>query len=361
MSMSNRCPFGHDRCLRLIIVTLLVILIYWVDNLCFISRSLYSSRSSISEKLPNAPYYSSSSSSYSHYYQTPSISLIIAMCKRPDLTWLKNFVSGHYIDNHNITILSKCGYSWEKSDKLPPGVQVQYLNNVGREGHTYFHWIVENYANLQSIVHQNQNNQRPEKEVLFFMKDNVEGDFMTTKSLPHMIELSLKHGFACLFNPIPGESIFHITKELVKFNLEKYDRGGSNAGFRSQVGTNLGEFTSALNITLPPILTPVCYRGHFSTTPSRIVQYPLQFWVNLRDALGRADNLEEGHYMERLWAAILSKPYFATEQQALEHMADESIGIVEHMYQGRVGCLLVKNSEESVGSVVAALANPDRG
>ena len=52
----------------------------------------------------------------------------------------------------------------------------------------------------------------------------------------------------------------------------------------------------------------------------RIRRTPLRVWRSVRDALTRADNIEEGHYMERSWAAMLSDPLpDATEEALLCH------------------------------------------
>ena len=75
----------------------------------------------------------------------------------------------------------------------------------------------------------------------------------------------------------------------------------NDRSFKSHKGANyyLGEFARLHQIQLPAIQTPVCYRGHFATIPSQIVvQYPKQYWKQLQHSLQRADNLEEGHFME---------------------------------------------------------------
>ena len=51
---------------------------------------------------------------------------------------------------------------------------------------------------------------------------------------------------------------------------------------------------------------PVCYGGGFSALADGVRQLPLSAWEGLRDALVRGDNIEEGHYAERLWAVLLA-------------------------------------------------------
>jgi hypothetical protein len=55
-------------------------------------------------------------------------------------------------------------------------------------------------------------------------------------------------------------------------------------------------------------LVPVCFGGNFMTSLRTIQQSPVLNWTALVETLSRGDNIEEGHYMERLWAQLLSPP-----------------------------------------------------
>ena len=50
----------------------------------------------------------------------------------------------------------------------------------------------------------------------------------------------------------------------------------------------------------------VCYGGTFAATATAVRRTPRSDWIALRDALTRGDNIEEGHFAERLWAVLLS-------------------------------------------------------
>ena len=63
-------------------------------------------------------------------------------------------------------------------------------------------------------------------------------------------------------------------------------------------------------------VVPVCYGGVFLTTYSQIANPPPGVWEQLEQSLSRDDNIEEGHYAERSWAALLSTPL--TLQQELD-------------------------------------------
>jgi len=62
---------------------------------------------------------------------------------------------------------------------------------------------------------------------------------------------------------------------------------------------------------------PICYCGSFLTQVRQIRRAPIDDWSLLLQALSRGDNIEEGHYMERLWAALLSDPLTIEEQESL--------------------------------------------
>merc|ERR1712228_818995 len=51
---------------------------------------------------------------------------------------------------------------------------------------------------------------------------------------------------------------------------------------------------------------PVCYGGNFAATATKIHAVPRTFWERIKDALSRDDNIEEGHYVERMWAGFLT-------------------------------------------------------
>ena len=53
-------------------------------------------------------------------------------------------------------------------------------------------------------------------------------------------------------------------------------------------------------------LLPVCYGGTFAARRHRIARIPRGFWRALEASLSRGDNIEEGHFAERLWAALFA-------------------------------------------------------
>jgi hypothetical protein len=63
---------------------------------------------------------------------------------------------------------------------------------------------------------------------------------------------------------------------------------------------------------------PVCYGGAFSFLGTSARMHSRQSFVRLRNMLSRADNLEEGHFQERLWMYVLfPEPALTAEESAM--------------------------------------------
>ncbi|KAG7345742.1 hypothetical protein IV203_033273 [Nitzschia inconspicua] len=61
-------------------------------------------------------------------------------------------------------------------------------------------------------------------------------------------------------------------------------------------------------------IVPVCFGGNFVTSWGTIQNSPIRNWTAIVESLSRGDNIEEGHYMERLWAHLFS-PAFTKEKR----------------------------------------------
>ena len=225
-----------------------------------------------------------------------AISIVISFCSE-NLNWLTDFAGGYKI--HKITILSKCNLTW-KHDALPEDVIFIDLPNVGRCDHSYAYWMANMY---EPHTHKD--------EVIFFLKDNIGVRRPArARSIDSMIRSTNEVGFACFEEPMEGFSVFHETSTLQTFELSGYSRLERDSGtsFKNPAFKTLRDYDKTLNISLPMPLTPVCYGGNFAVRGSQISKKSKDFWQNLEYALTRADNIEEGHFQERSWAGILTKP-----------------------------------------------------
>eukprot|EP00966_Prymnesium_polylepis_P201135 4660406-Prymnesium_polylepis.1 len=92
----------------------------------------------------------------------------------------------------------------------------------------------------------------------------------------------------------------------------------------------------------------VCLGGAFAALRSHILRWSLASWRRLSDALARADNLEEGHYAERLWGALLGPALTEPSTDAILCAARE---------RARLGMLATCSCRSALcGSVMGAAA-----
>mmetsp|Transcript_58935 Transcript_58935/g.144160 ORF Transcript_58935/g.144160 Transcript_58935/m.144160 type:complete len:281 (-) Transcript_58935:241-1083(-) len=102
---------------------------------------------------------------------------------------------------------------------------------------------------------------------------------------------------------------------------------------------------------------PICFGGVFMTTVSNIRHSPVRDWSTIVQSLSRGDNIEEGHFMERIWAGLLSPPIPIQEQKSIKGRV---LRIVQKdPYTGLL--VLKKRGEESTNNTTtaAADASPD--
>ena len=69
----------------------------------------------------------------------------------------------------------------------------------------------------------------------------------------------------------------------------------------------------------------------------RIMLAPVMDWNPIVESLSRGDNIEEGHFMERIWAGLLSQPISKIEEEAILARDYEVIRSPKsHPYRGMV-------------------------
>ena len=159
-----------------------------------------------------------------------------------------------------------------------------------------------------------------------------------------MIPLSEQIGFACheetnwvwsvrkskkgrFLPPICQISFYHDWDALQEYAVEKYSRlrRDNNVQFRSKWQT-LGAYAKKMgvepkrmsslalannNVSNNRTIVPVCYGGNFLVRNEQLLSQPPEFWKRMEEieaSLTRANNIAEGHYVERLWGTILASP-----------------------------------------------------
>lgn len=255
------------------------------------------------------------------YLLRKKIHLVISHCAA-DLSWISNFIKGFEIAS--IHVVTKCG---RPVTGAPSDATIEEMPNIGRCDHTYAHYIT-------TIMDRKVKEGEENDSIVVFLKDDISGSNQhnggSWSHLGAMIRTaSSENGFACgcipKFFRRRNTSTYADTKLLFKFekfiyfNPDHKAKGYniSNFDFIGKNYTDLGAFYNMLPVETPPEITQVCYGGVFAASVPRIKERGLAVWKHLEGELSRGDNIQEGHYTERSWAILLSKPLQPFQIEAL--------------------------------------------
>lgn len=247
------------------------------------------------------------------------IFIIVSHCLQ-DLDWLHDYVTSFNI--YRIDIISKCN---KPVTGAPISAKIVKIKNVGRCDHSYAYWMstIKEHVSLQS------------NDVAVFLKDdmstsNIHQISSGWQSFQSLVSLAAKSGFSCGLRPtsfVNGSlSAFHETVHLMSFSNHEYNHNHLKykietdffPPFKSQYPTMKEWISSIGNISLfPENVTQVCYGGVFATKLKQIFHHNDNLWQNIVDTLSRGNNIEEGHFVERSWAALLAKPLSFEDQERL--------------------------------------------
>ena len=302
------------------------------------------------------------------------VSLVITFCKHP-LEWVNLACSD--ISFNALTLYSKCGHedlaqAFMQSQTCSTNATLLKLPNVGRVDHA----IAYHISNLPPATDGN--------ELILFVKDTflkVHQRRSQTNSFQEMLTLAAGPlGFGCGLKPTasikprpttdrfrdylrcikhlvkvffgfpernknglcsPHDaniSLWHKTDILTTYTIKAYERnfGGRNdeADFRSDM--SFANFLRSSNLSLPTPLSAVCYGGSFASKVSHILKIRESAFALLKH-LSRGDNIIEGHFAERSWAAILTARLPVDIQKQLISMSKTTFPFMD-MYGALFGC-----------------------
>jgi hypothetical protein len=162
-----------------------------------------------------------------------------------------------------------------------------------------------------------------------------------------MIAITNQSGFACHEEQIWGwtqqqdRGICQLSAYCDWDILSKYARNDytrlqrdDNANFASKNGDTLGEYATLMGIgAAANKVVPICFGGNFMAHSRQIQTLPRDLWKRIETSLSRDNNIAEGHFAERLWANMLSRPL---EQNAIDNILQQrqrhgSCQVEEHM------------------------------
>lgn len=255
------------------------------------------------------------------------VHLVVSHCKT-SLDFIDKLTKGLKIAS--IHVISKCGYP---VNGAPPNTKIQVLPNVGRCDHSYAYYIT-------SVLDQKLQGGRGDDAVVVFLKDTRHASARNLhqpgrwNSIRNMVEVaSSGTGFSC--GVLPG-----VSKQYRKYTMSAYFEleilrtlhkksyvsiakyRGDNVTFESNL-TSWELFYKNLGAgPLEAELVPVCFGGIFAASVRSIKKTKMAVWKAAEESLSRGDNIQEGHYMERMWAMLLSLPLEKYQVEALKKYAD---------------------------------------
>ena len=225
------------------------------------------------------------------------VNLVISHCDKP-IHWIRDSYIPQHIQINSVHIYSKCGKKVKGAKK---GDRIIKLPNHGRCDH----------SNAYHLAHLNYSHHHDD-DIIVFIKDN---DYRIGYGRPwdSMIRMVIFNGFSCMEQTLTyfkySYSHYHDYQAFSTFSKGFYSREedrDKTLKFKSNF-TNLGDFVEKMHLNVSQPFTPVCFGGIFAGTISRIKKQR-HVWPRIRKVLERGDNIEEGHFVERLWAGLLTKP-----------------------------------------------------
>jgi hypothetical protein len=240
------------------------------------------------------------------------------------LDWLAQYAAelqAGQLAVRGVHVYSKCGHAVQPNVfALVGALGIELSNttlpNVGREGQTFAHHMHSHYERLADLI--------------VFLKDTTNPTSPqhrmrdTLTPVTDLLDQGRRAGFGCGSRPNShARSMWHDRAEHQRF-LFKYTKytyswsqkaaaASPHAGFASPT-RGLGEWLAANGVLTGEALTdlqqrslwPVCYGGYFAALSQAVHRHPASTWARLAAILSRGDNIEEGHYNERLWGAYLT-------------------------------------------------------
>lgn len=230
-------------------------------------------------------------------YSRLRLTLVISHCDE-DMSWMNEYLKDFQIQD--VIIYSKCnatieGYSHPKS-------KIIRLPNTGRCDHSYAHWM-----------RQMKETDATNNHIVLFIKAsrNLYQAGMAYRPLKDVIRITQQNGFSC--EAEPTDKSFYYDSNILKFFKINYHRSEEKIKSRYRF---MGSWLYDMGIDMPKF-APVCYGGNFATKASQIYSNR-EIWERIETSLARGDNIEEGHFAERTWAALLSHPLTSEETDILK-------------------------------------------
>ena len=221
---------------------------------------------------------------------SPKIQLVISRYNE-DLAWLDEAPFNHY---PHIIYNKGNNTEFTTNDKT---MAVIPLKNVGREGHTYLHHIIQNYSDEKLA------------EITVFLTGSLNIPYKKTKSELLILEIEAHGDTVFIGKPING------IQELYDFSIDEWsstDEKNKSINNESNLEPAFARpFGKWYEIHFPnntPDLYFYSYNGIIAVSRRDIHGHPTSHYEKFLRQLQNTSNPEAGHYVERSWVSIFH-PY----------------------------------------------------
>ena len=204
----------------------------------------------------------------------------------------------YIIDSVDQVIIYNKGSNNNIFKEYTPGskVVVQKLPNIGRIDHTLVHYILENWENLPDTLIS-----LPASILMCAKK----GHYLNSIRKRIDIVKERYHGF---YSPR-----FHkVEPDVYNYTINNYQAEGycnrNNNKFIKSEYPDFRTWKESIIDTLP--IRYIGMRGMFSVCKENILHIDKTIYTNLLVSLSVGDNIENGHFAERIWAHLFRQYAF---------------------------------------------------
>ena len=239
--------------------------------------------------------------------------LVVAKCTK-NVDWLAEEVEAlkqEGVDVDRVTIYAKCGGAKAAQATTRDGVVVEtrLAPNVGRCDETYARHMRDRYDDLRDLV-------------LFAKDTSVYRERRRAVGIASAARVAAARGVGCALPAF--ETDWHAASHLRNWTIPYYRKrwsGQSGPDFASPdystfgawlaavLGAGAATATAAQARHLAAVgaarVLPVCFGGTFAASRAAIRSVPRATWAFVAKTLDRGDSVQEGHFAERAWAALL--------------------------------------------------------
>jgi hypothetical protein len=183
-------------------------------------------------------------------------------------------------------------------------ITIKHLANVGRCDETYMHHMISTYRHRRNRM-----------GVFLFLKDSTPKDMYPFRSakLVRMVKRARTDGFAP--NPDDHTATWEEGGRMADYQISGYSTRStqnSTSAFVRAVPRGLGKWVRR-HVRVPRVVRAVssgkgviAYTGVFACRMDVVHHIPLSALRRMRVQLRKGDNVEAGHYVERLWGILLT-------------------------------------------------------